>query len=97
MAETKRKINLFGHDIPVTEVPVIEAEEPFLEYKLEDGTVLKVKNVAVSVLRVDDQFLPDGRPVYIVLSNPVVNVASSPLTKEPAVAAKEEKEEKEVN
>jgi hypothetical protein len=76
-----KTIPLFGHDIPVTDVPVVEAEERFIEYKLEDGTVLKVKNVATSVLRVDDQYLPDGSPVYLVLSNPVVSVVSAKINK----------------
>ena len=78
MAEGKT-IKVFGLDVPVTNVPVVELEERFIQYTLEDGTILKVKNVATSVLRVDDQYLPDGNPVYIVLSAPVVSVVSSPL------------------
>jgi hypothetical protein len=80
MAEGKT-IKVFGFDVPVTEIPIAQGEERFIEYKLEDGSVLKVKNVATKVLRVDDQYLPDGFPVYIVFSNPVVSVVSSPITK----------------
>jgi hypothetical protein len=80
MAEGKT-IKLFGHDIPVIDVQVVEGEEPFVQYKLEDGTVLKVKNVATSVLRVDGEYLPDGNPVYLFLSTPAVSVVSSPLNK----------------
>jgi hypothetical protein len=87
MAETKRKITLFGHDVDVTEVPIVEEDERFLPYKLEDGTVLKVKSVATSVLRVDGQYLPDGRPIYLVLTNPVVSVESSPLVRESKIQA----------
>jgi hypothetical protein len=76
-----KTIRLFGHEIPVTDVPVVESEERFIQYKLEDGTVLKVKNVATSVLRVDNEYLPDGNPIYLVLANPVVSVVTSPLTK----------------
>ena len=72
---------MFGHDIPVTDVPVVDHEERFLQYKLEDGSIIKVKNVATSVLRVDDQYLPDGSPVYLIISNPVVSVVSSPHKK----------------
>jgi hypothetical protein len=78
MSEGK-SIKLFGIDVPVTDVPVVELEERFIQYTLEDGTILKVKNVATSVLRVNDQYLPDGNPVYLVLSAPVVSVVSSPL------------------
>lgn len=93
MPETKRKLNIFGNEVAVTEIPIVKGEqdERFIEYKLEDGTVLKVKSVATSALRVDGQFLPDGRPIYLVLTNPVVSVESSPLTREPAVASAEAK------
>lgn len=91
MAETKKKIDVFGHPIDVSEVPVLDAKEVFVEYKLEDGTVLKVKGVASSVLRVDNQFLPDGSPVYIVVMNPVVSVVSSPLKQEPRQAVEAKK------
>jgi hypothetical protein len=80
MAEGK-SIKVFGHDVPVHDVPVVESEEQFLQYKLEDGSIIKVKNIATNVLRVDDQYLPDGSPVYIIISNPVVSVISSPLKK----------------
>jgi hypothetical protein len=82
MAEIKKKLKLFGHDIPVTEVPIIEGEERFIQYKLEDGTILKVKSVATAALRVDNEYLPDGTPIYIVTTNPVVSIVSSPLSKE---------------
>lgn len=81
MPEKKRKINVLGHDVEVAEVAILQGEEKFLYYKLEDGTALKVKNVATSVLRVEGQYLPDGNPIYIVASTPVVSVESSPLAK----------------
>jgi len=84
MAESKKTIKIFGHEVNVSEVPIIEAEERFVQYKLEDGTILKVKNVATAVLRVDNEYLPDGTPIYLVASNPVVSVVSSPLTKKEA-------------
>jgi len=88
MAETKKVIKLLGFDLSVSEVPVVEAGEQFIHYRLEDGTVLKVKNVATAVMRVDGQYLPDGTPIYLVVSNPVVSVVSSPLAKKEAEAAK---------
>lgn len=83
MAETKKKLPIFGTDTEVADVPVVRAEENFSYYELEDGTTLKVKNVATSILRIEGQFNPppDGRPIYLVLTSPVVNVESSPLTK----------------
>lgn len=64
----------------VSEVPVIKATEGFNEYELEDGSVLKVKSAAASIMRVEGQFLPDGKPVYIVFTAPVVRVESARIT-----------------
>ena len=90
MSETKKTFDLFGHPIDVTEVPITKADEKFVQYELEDGTVLKIKGVAGSILRVDNQYLPDGSPIYIVVMNPVVSVLSSKLRKPlPAVIAGE--------
>jgi len=82
MAETKKKLVLLGKTFDATDVPIVKAEESFNFYVLEDGSVLKVKSVATAMLRVDGEFLPDGSPVYIVLTSPAVNVESSPLKKE---------------
>jgi hypothetical protein len=83
MPETKKTIDIFGKQTVVAEVPILKSEESFNRYELEDGTVIRVKNVATSIMRVEGQFNPppDGRPIYLVLSAPVVNVDSSPLTK----------------
>lgn len=87
MAEKKTKLPLLGIEFDVTEVPVVEMKEYFNEYKLEDGTVVKVKGALASVVRVDNQFLPDGNPIYFAFLSPVVKVESSPL-KVPAAQPK---------
>ncbi len=81
MPELKRTIKVFGVDTPVTDVPVSKTlSEHFSEYELEDGSVLRIKNVPNSILRVDGQFNADGRPVYLVYMTPVVSVISSLLS-----------------
>lgn len=80
MPETKRKIKIFGNDIPVTDVPIKSATEFFNEYELEDGSKVKVKFAATSFQRVDGEYGPDGRPIYLVYSAPATNVLSSPET-----------------
>jgi carbonic anhydrase/acetyltransferase-like protein (isoleucine patch superfamily) len=81
MPETKKKMPILGVELSVTDVPISESSELFNRYKLEDGSVVKVKNVVTSIVRIDGQYLPDGRPVYFVFSSPVVDVETSPLTK----------------
>jgi hypothetical protein len=86
MTETKKKLPLFGFEVDVSDVPIVKAEEHFNQYVLEDGSVLRVKNVATSMLRVEGQFLPDGSPIYIVVATPAVSVESSPLKRSPEAA-----------
>jgi hypothetical protein len=78
MAEIKKKIRILGNDVNVFDVPIKSAIEFFNEYELEDGSKVKVKAVATSFLRVEGEYTPDGKPVYLVLTAPAVNVLSSP-------------------
>lgn len=87
MTEVKKKLSVFGLEIDVSVVPFKSTEESITRYELEDGSVLKVRGIATSILRVDNQWLPDGSPVYIVQLTPVVGVESSVL-KRPPVAPK---------
>jgi hypothetical protein len=82
MAEQKKKIPIFGNETDVTDVPIkkILGEEHFTTYELEDGSIVRVKTVATSFLRVDGQFNQvTGMPVYIVLTSPATVVDSSLL------------------
>jgi hypothetical protein len=80
MPETKKKIKVLGNDVNVFDVPIKSAVEYFNEYELEDGSKVKVKAVATSFLRAEGEYSPDGKPVYLVLTAPAVNVISSPDT-----------------
>jgi len=80
MPEIKKTIRLLGHDINVFDVPIKSAIEYFNEYELEDGSKIRVKAVATSFLRVEGEYAADGKPVYLVLTSPGVNVLSSPDT-----------------
>jgi hypothetical protein len=78
MPEIKKKIKLIGLDIDVVDVPIKTANETFGEYELEDGSKIRVKFVASAFMRVEGQYGPDRKPVYLVFSAPAVNVLDSP-------------------
>jgi hypothetical protein len=82
MAEKKRKMPIFGQEVDVVDVPIKKAVEHFNEYELEDGSVLRVKSVATAMIRVDGQYTPEGKPIYLVMTSPATVVISSPLTAE---------------
>ena len=79
MAEQKRTMTILGKEIDVADVPIASMNELPNIYELEDGSVLRVRNVVTSILRIEGQFNPDGTPVYLVLTTPVVAVQSSTL------------------
>jgi hypothetical protein len=81
MAETTRKLRIFDNDVEVVDVPFEAITERFNEYELGDGSIIKVKAVATAVMRVKEQFTPDGDPIYIVVTNATTKVVRSPLTR----------------
>jgi len=78
MPEQRKTLALMGADVEVIDVPIKTSTEFFNEYTLEDGTVLKVKSSASSIVKVAGQTLPDGNPLFLVFTTPVVNVVSRP-------------------
>ncbi len=54
-----------AEDVSFTPVTI----EPVLEYKLEDGNVIKVKHSLVRVVKVIGETTEDGAPVYQILEN----------------------------
>jgi hypothetical protein len=57
-----------------SEVEVLEAKEAWSEYRLADGTVLRVKPIMIAVSRVDDAEAANGEPVYNMKSTLVTDV-----------------------
>ena len=65
-----------------SEVEMLESKERWNEYRLADGTTLRLKPVMIAVFRADGQFTPDGEPVYNMKSTLITDVrASATLTK----------------
>jgi hypothetical protein len=57
-----------------TEVEVLEAKEAWSEYRLADGTVLRIKPIMIAITRVDDAETANGEPVYNMKSTLVTDV-----------------------
>lgn len=72
-----QKLSIFGQEVPVTEVPILERKEVPSEYKLEDGSVIRFISSATSVLRVDGQHDGEGNPVYLIKTGQAVSVITS--------------------
>ena len=57
-----------------TEIDVVVAKEAWSEYRLADGTVLRVKPIMIGVSRVNGAETADGEPVYNMRSTLVTDV-----------------------
>ena len=53
-------------------------KEDWNEYRLSDGTLLKVKLVLTGVVRLNGQFDPAGNPVYAIANLNAVRVIEVP-------------------
>jgi hypothetical protein len=67
---------------PVTEVDMVESKETWSEYRLADGTRLRVRPVMIAVFRADGQTTPDGEPVYNMKSTLITDVRATPANKQ---------------
>ena len=52
--------------------------EDWNEYRLTDGSTLKVKLVLTGVMRLNNQYDPVGNPVYVISSQNAVRVINVP-------------------
>ena len=56
------------------DVDVLEAKEVWSEYRLSDGTVLRIKPVMITISRVEGEHTIEGDPVYNRKSTLVTDV-----------------------
>ncbi len=67
-----------GKVVEGVEVPIEVSNERWSELTLEDGSVIRIKAVALSVVRVEGQYDQEGNPMYVVKSGITTAVASAP-------------------
>lgn len=67
-----------GNTLDGTDVPITTSSEPWCELTLEDGTVMRVKPVVGSVMRVDNQYDAEGNPVYMLKASHAVSLVYVP-------------------
>ena len=56
------------------EVEVLDAKERWNEYRLADGTTMRVKSVVIAVFREAHQKTADGEPIYSMKSTLITDV-----------------------
>lgn len=64
----RKKIVHGGREVEAAVLDFSVVQEGVAQYKLEDGTILRVKPILVSVLRVEGEVNELGEPVYLLQS-----------------------------
>ena len=57
-----------------TDVDVLESKEIWSEYRLADGTILRIKPVTITISRMNGEHTLEGDPVYNMKSTLVTDV-----------------------
>lgn len=80
MAEDKtQKLTIGGTSVGVTEVEIVKRlREQANEYELEDGSVIRVSNPSLVVLRLEGVRDNEGNPAYYVRNGTAVIVVKGP-------------------
>jgi len=75
--------NLIDSLPSTTEIEMLEATERWSEYRLADGTTLRIKPVVIAVFRADGQYTEDGEPVYNMKSTLITDVRAPTTLSKP--------------
>jgi hypothetical protein len=80
MAERKMTVLIPPDNRPVEgfDVPIDSSTERWSELKLEDGSILRVKPIIAGIVRVPDQYDPEGNPLYVLRGSIMMSVIEVP-------------------
>lgn len=72
-----------------SEVEVKESTERWSEFQLEDGSTIRVKPTVLGAIRIDNQYDPEGKPLYAMKIAQVVVVTDAPANlRKPVIGPK---------
>ena len=79
MSEKKVKIDVPGIGlVDATEVSISESTERWTDIQLSDGSVLRIKPIVLSALRIENNYDQEGNPLYQLKVNQLMTIASAP-------------------
>jgi hypothetical protein len=78
MAE-RQKINIGSRQVEVTEVGILERKgESVAEYRLEDGSIVRVATPITRIVRMEDSWDWEGKPIYLAIPGTSVTLVTVP-------------------
>jgi len=57
-------------------IEVQKADEKWSVYQLDDGTLLKFRAVVTEVWRIENEYDPEGNPIYAIKSQNIFSVST---------------------
>jgi len=84
------KVEFKGEMVPALDLEFEAEKEPWCIYRLEDGTVLRVRQVLAKITRLTDRYKPDGEPIYTLVGSVIVHADVPPQLKKCAEDAQPE-------
>lgn len=70
------------------EVGIKESTERWSEVTLEDGSIIRLKATVFSAIRIDDEYDPEGNPIYVLKAGQVMTIVSTPTSLQKPQATK---------
>lgn len=70
------KIFYEGKEVEATEITVVNEDEPWNTYDLNDGTKIKTKSVLAQVYRIEELYDSIGRPIYLFTKQTITSITS---------------------
>ena len=70
-----------GRQVPGEQVEFEPSSEPFSQYKLADGTTVKVKLVLLDAVRAENEYNDNGDPIYLFQFQQIIGVLTPPELK----------------
>lgn len=74
--DRKKKVKFGNQEFEGKVIPFRGDVEHWNEYLLDDGTVVRMKVVAMEMVRVDGQYDAEGNPLYFINSTNVTHVSA---------------------
>lgn len=68
------KIKIGDKEVEATSVPFAIAGEPFSEYHMDNGDIIRCKHVVLKIFHVANERAPNGDPIYSIQGQLIMTV-----------------------
>jgi hypothetical protein len=73
--DKKVKVPYQGKQVDGLELEFKTKKEEWSEYEISDGTGIRMKLVVLNIVRLKDEYDPEGNPIYIAKSTTVISAS----------------------